>query len=135
MFPHNLETVMAKGIVLLQRGSVKPRKMMLRGCFTQKKKVWESFVEGFIKDKKFHFYDDVTEKKYDSNYGRMCSLLARVGRAWLVDTETGSPEILLVEMQMNMLRSRDVDDAGKPRNNPVAKDGDDKPGTGDADKA
>jgi hypothetical protein len=113
---------MAKVIVLFQRGSVEPRKMMLRGVFTQKKKVWETFIVGFIKDKKFYFFDDVTEKRYDASYGRMCALLARAGRAWLVDTETGSPEALLIETQMNALRNRDVDDAGKPRNNPVQKD-------------
>lgn len=123
---------MAKVIVLFQRGSVKPRKMMPRGVFTQKKKVWEAFVEGFVKGKPFQFYDDVLEKRSDANYGRMCALLAKVGRAWLVNTETGEPEALLVEMQVNALRNRDVDDAGKPRNNPVPKDGDEPEGKEDA---
>ena len=120
---------MAKVIVLFQRGSVKPRKMMLRGSFTQKKKVWEAFAEGFLEKKQSQFYDDVSEKRFDATYSRMCSLLAKIGRAWLVDTATGEPEVLFIETQMNELRSRDVDEEGRPRPNPVPK-GSDEPGEG-----
>jgi len=113
---------MAKVISMGQRSPADPLRLMHRGVFTQKKKVWEAMESLVGKERlvQCEIYDDVAEKRIGANQSRMTSLLTKAGRAIVLD-EAGEPLFLLVESETNVVRDWDVDEDGDPVYNPVKK--------------
>jgi len=109
---------MPRLITLCQVGPTTPPKMMLRSTFTQKKTVWAA-AEKLAEKKALDIFDDVSKRKAEANYSRMCNLLTKAGRVWLLDRETGKPAFLLLEGVANEIRDWDLDGEGEPRYNPA----------------
>ena len=97
-------------------------KMLPRGTFSQKKKIWEVLEQLTepAKPENLELLDDVTGKKTPATYGGLCEKLRTNGRASLVALD-GVREFQIFEGEMNELRPWDVDEEGKPRCNPVVK--------------
>ena len=98
-------------------------KMLVRGTFTQKKKVWDALdniAEEFGIDlKALELFNDVTEKRTNLTYGGLCEMLRVNGRATIVAAD-GSREFQIIDGDTNVLRGWDVNDEG-PVCNPVVK--------------
>ena len=110
--------------------------MLIRGSFSQKKKLWAAIcqilaeagiiteeemkqaVEGTGKLECMLLFDDITDKTTPAAYGALCDRLRVVGRATFVSTETGQREFQVVDAMMNEIRDWDVDNEG-PRCNPI----------------
>jgi hypothetical protein len=108
---------MAKVQVLGQRCLHKP-KMLIRGVFTQKKKLWEAMEE--LYKQPLMIRDDFTKKLVPCNYNGLCKILREVGRVTLV-AEDGDTIFQIVDAETNKLRDWDIDEDGEPRCNPVTK--------------
>ena len=95
-------------------------KMLIRGVFTQKKKLWVAMEEiaspGELSS--MMVVDDVTGKELPASYGALCDRLRVVGRATVV--KDGEREFQVVDAETNLLRGWDVGEEG-PKCNPVAK--------------
>ncbi len=95
-------------------------KMLIRGVFTQRKKLWEAMEKALksssLEDLKI--VDDMSDKEYAATYDALCKQLRLVGRASLVDQD-GRREFQVVDAVTNEIRGWDVDQEG-PRCNPVA---------------
>jgi len=109
---------MARVLVLAQRRlGCHPVRAMCRGVFTQKKKLWEVMEGIFAGLEDMRLLDDVTGKTGILKYGSLCSKLKTNGRAVIVDEE-GSRVFLIIETEMNKVRSWDVNEQGDPVANP-----------------
>jgi hypothetical protein len=96
-------------------------KMLIRGVFTQRKKLWEA-MEKALKTCKLEdltIAEDISDKTYPASYKNLCNQLRLVGRASLVDAD-GSRVFQVVDAETNVIRGWDVDAEG-PRCNPLAK--------------
>jgi len=96
-------------------------KMLIRGVFTQRKKLWEAMAQVFKPESltSLSIFDDTTNKTVPATYDWLCKLLRENGRAALVD-ESERREFQIVDAETNILRDWDVDEEG-PRCNPVEK--------------
>lgn len=93
--------------------------MLIRGVFTQKKKLWAAMEEATqypLED--MQLLDDMSGETKDANYSRLCSDLRQTGRATLT-TSDGTREFQVIETVMNSLRGWDVDGDG-PVCNPAS---------------
>jgi len=112
---------MAKVQVLGQRCPHGDR-MLVRGVFTQKKKLWAAMGEalgGAALVADLAIVDDMSGRSSPATYGLLCDRLRVVGRATLVGPD-GRREFQVVDALTNELRDWDVDEEG-PRCNPVGK--------------
>ena len=91
---------------------------MIRGTFTQKKKVWE-VLESLADLKVLELYNDVTEKRTNLTYGGLCEMLRVNGRAAIVAAD-GNREFQIIDGETNVLRDWDVGEEGAVCN-PVVK--------------
>ena len=100
------------------------RTIQIRGVFSQKKKLWESAIlTQFPKEQGYTLYDDVAKKSWEIDYGRLCILLTKMGRAVIVDRD-GSRIVAIKALSDNEISNWDTDDMGEPVPNPVIlKDG------------
>lgn len=96
-------------------------KMLIRGVFTQKVKLW-NVIENIIQSDSITLMmkDDFTGALTLCTYNRVCKTLREVGRVTLTD-EDGKPIFQIVDTETNQLRDWDVDEDGAPRCNPVTK--------------
>lgn len=95
-------------------------KMLIRGVFTQRKKLWEAMekvFDGSLED--LMLLDDTSNKMLPASYNALCKYLRQMGRASLVDANSRR-EFQVVDASTNELRDWDVDEEG-PRCNPVVK--------------
>jgi hypothetical protein len=115
---------MAKVTILNQRHP--SGKILNRGVFTQKKKLWETMT-GLAELTSLVLLDDVSGKEIQASYNGLCEKLRRAGRAVLVEpgNPTGVKAFLVTETVTNELRDWDLDEQGNPRYNP-AKGGDEE---------
>jgi len=98
--------------------------MLIRGEFTQKKKVWEAIEAEIGKERlaQFRLFNDLDQSSIEANYSRLCKRISDNGRTILLD-ESGKPEFLLVEAVQNEWRGWDLNEAGEPVPNPAGKSG------------
>jgi hypothetical protein len=100
---------------------------MIRGVFTQKKKLWEAVGKLAGEMKGWHVLDDVAGKSYEATYANLCNRLRLIGRATVTNPE-GMRVFLIVDAQMNSVRDWDVDEEGKPQPNPIKGEADEEKG-------
>ena len=108
-------------------------KCLVRGAYTQRKKVWAAIEQSVGGLQSTHaLADDITGKEFPAKYPKLCDLLRRNGRALLLEPGSTYREpgesarrFLLVEGELNKLRDWDLDDEGRPRPCPLggAEDG------------
>lgn len=115
-------------LVLCQTRTPESERLQIRGIFTQKKKLWETLAELEPGLETLVLLDDVSGKKRDANYTKLCAVVATVGRATLLGQD-GRRKFLIVSVVPNQLRNWDTDDDGKPQLNPVKKDEETSDGT------
>ena len=93
--------------------------MLIRGVFTQKKKLWgamqEAFAPSVLED--LTLVDDISGRSVPASYGALCDRLRTTGRATFT-AEDGKREFQVVDAATNEIRDWDVDEEG-PRCNPV----------------
>ena len=96
-------------------------KMLIRGVFTQRKKLYATMLELSGKDSltEMELLDDITGKMMPANYNALCKQLRQTGRATLVGPD-GKREFQVIDAVTNEIRDWDVDEEG-PRCNPVGK--------------
>ena len=94
-------------------------KMLVRGVFTQKKKLWEAMEESFSPHPldSLVIVNDVSGSSVPASYGALCDRLRVLGRATFVAPD-GRREFQVVDAVTNELRDWDVDEEG-PRCNPA----------------
>jgi hypothetical protein len=92
--------------------------MLIRGVFTQKKKLWEAIEDIGINS--LMIRDDFSKKLSPCSYNGLCKVLREVGRVTLAD-EDGKIVFMIVDAETNQLRDWDIDEDGEPRCNPVTK--------------
>lgn len=95
-------------------------KMLIRGVYTQKKKLWAAMEEaagGVLGD--LTIVDDVSGREAPASYGLLCDRLRVIGRATLVGPD-GRREFQVVDAITNETRDWDVDEEG-PRCNPAGR--------------
>ena len=91
-------------------------KMLIRGVFTQKTKLWAA-LESLRDDlDKFILTDDMGEKPAPLTYARLCTKLTKAGRASLA--MDGVREFQISDALTNELRDWDVTEEGL-RCNPI----------------
>lgn len=97
-------------------------KMLIRGVFTQRKKLWEAMAKA-IGGKALDgllLFDDMTGKTSPSNYNALCKLLRETGRAALVEEESKLRVFQVVDAATNEIRAWDMNEEG-PVCNPIEK--------------
>jgi hypothetical protein len=84
--------------------------MLIRGVFTQKKKLWAAMEEAAapVDLGELLIVDDVSGRTAPASYGLLCDRLRVVGRAALVGPD-GRREFQVVDAATNELRGWDVD--------------------------
>jgi hypothetical protein len=108
-------------VQVLGQGCRKTGKMLVRGVYTQKKKLWEAMEEVFDgKLADLNLFDDVSDKTLQASYKGLCERLRVMGRATLVSMD-GERVFQVIDAETNELRGWDVDEDGKPVCNPVSK--------------
>ena len=94
--------------------------MLIRGVFTQKKKLWAAMEEVFapasLED--LTIVDDVSGRSVPASYGALCDRLRTIGRATFTAAD-GKREFQVIDAATNEVRDWDVDEEG-PKCNPVA---------------
>lgn len=94
-------------------------KMLIRGVFSQKKKLWAAMQEASLCPLEgLQLVGDMSGDMKDANYSRLCVSLRQTGRATLA-TPDGTREFQVVETVRNQLRPWDVDEEG-PVCNPAS---------------
>ena len=107
---------MAKVAILGQR-SPNGQKMLVRGAFTQRKRLW-GIIEGLVKSiDDFSILDDVNQTEQPCTYNQLCAVLRKHGRATL--TKDGRREFQILDAELNALREWDVDENGNSASNPI----------------
>jgi len=111
-------------------------KMLIRGVFTQKVKLWagicnllveagvltQAQAKEAIKTGKLeclYLFDDIAAKTVPATYGTLCKHLQVMGRAAFVEDDRRR-EFQVVDALTNEIRGWDVDEEG-PRCNPAGK--------------
>jgi len=100
------------------------KKLMIRGTFTQRKKLWaamESLATGKIAEMNIH--DDMANTDVAASYEALCRKLSKAGRVTLMDT-SGTRVFLVCETVMNEVRDWDATDTGELKLNPAARGAD-----------
>lgn len=95
--------------------------MLIRGVFTQKKKLWDAMAEAYTIGElaDLTMLDDISGGSAPASYASLCTRLRQVGRAALAAPD-GKREFQVVDAVTNKIRDWDVDEEG-PRCNPVEK--------------
>lgn len=109
---------MAKVQVLGQR-CPHGKKMLIRGVFTQKIKLWTGIEELVESVDDLLIKDDFSDKTMPCTYGKLCNQLTKIGRVTIIDSD--GPLFQVVDAEQNQLRDWDVDEGGEPKCNPVLK--------------
>ena len=117
---------MARIRMLAQRHPYGQDKVMMRGAFTQKKKLWEA-MSTVVDPTTLILKDDVSGKEIQASYNGLCDKLRRAGRA-VFNEPDGRRMFLVAEAVTNELRDWDVDENGVPRYNPTPEKGGDAEG-------
>lgn len=113
---------MAKKIILGMKDDNLPvGKVITKGVFTQKKKLWEVLQEIDPDIEKKFIYDDVSGRSAEVNYTRICALMTKAGRVHILDAESRKPVFYMVECEENVIRDSDFDGDGNPIYNPAVK--------------
>lgn len=107
-------------LVLCQTRSPESGKLQIRGIFTQKKKLWEVLGQLDPELERLVILDDVSGKKRDADYNKLCNVITTVGRATLLGQD-GQRRFLVVSVTPNELRDWDTGDDGSPKLNPAKK--------------
>jgi hypothetical protein len=96
-------------------------KMLVRGVFTQRKKLYAAMLELSGEDSwtEMELLDDVSGKTMPMNYNALCKQLRVTGRATVLGPD-GKREFQVIDAATNEIRDWDVDEEG-PRCNPVGK--------------
>jgi hypothetical protein len=110
---------MARMIVMAQKGP--GGGMLVRGLFTQKKKLWEALEQLEPAMSSMVVFDDVSASESPVSYRKVCDMLRVNGRA-VIALKGGDKEFLMIESEVNRLRDWDVGQDGVPVPNPVRDD-------------
>ena len=102
-------------------------KVMVRGVFTQRKKLWAALetIMAPLKLTDMTLYDDVAKTDVAASYSALCMRLTKAGRVTIADAE-GRKTFLVCESMMNEVREWDADEAGVLKYNPVLRGGEDE---------
>ena len=93
-------------------------RILIRGVFTQKKKLWKAMEEVFdgnLED--LQIFDDVNSRDVTMSYNALCNQLRINGRCTLT-LENGDKQFLIVDGVTNEIRGWDINEEGEAVCNP-----------------